>query len=113
MEVWLDAHLPPALVPWLGERFGLQARSIIDLGLAERKDREIFDRARDADAIMMSKDSDFADLVARLGPPPRVIHLTMGNSSTAELKRVLGTALTTALRLLESGDSLVEIAGGG
>jgi predicted nuclease of predicted toxin-antitoxin system len=71
--VWTDAHLSPALAPWLRERFGVEARPIRELGLRDAEDARIFSAARDAAAVVVTKDSDFVDLVARLGPPPQIV----------------------------------------
>jgi predicted nuclease of predicted toxin-antitoxin system len=76
------------------------------------KDEELFRRARTEGAVIMTKDSHFVELVGRHGPPPQIIHLTSGNTSNAELQRILRAALPEALRMLESGERLVEIGGG-
>ena len=47
-----------------------------DLGLREAKDPEIFAAARLAEAIVLTKDADFVELVERLGPPPRLLWIT-------------------------------------
>ncbi len=59
----------------------------------------------------MTKDSDFADLVDRLGKPPQIIWLTCGNTSNARLREILSVVLPEALELLCSGETLVEISG--
>ncbi len=40
--------------------------------------------------MLITKDHDFAELVSRLGPPPSIILLTIGNTSTAFGKATLG-----------------------
>lgn len=57
-----------------------------DLGLRDAEDTEIFACAKAEGVILMTKDSDFAELVNRLGSPPKVIWLTCGNTSNAELR---------------------------
>ncbi len=59
----------------------------------------------------MTKDSDFVDLVDRLGEPPQIIWLTCGNTSNARLREILSSVLSEALELLRSGEKLVEISG--
>lgn len=59
----------------------------------------------------MTKDSDFVDLVDRLGSPPQIIWLTCGNTSNARLREILSSVLPKALELLRSGEKLVEISG--
>ncbi len=109
--IWVDAHLSPALAKWITAEFGETARSVRDLGLREAKDKDIFAAAHQANAIVMTKDADFPEMVDRLGPPPRVIWLTCGNTSNAALQLLLKKTLPRALQLIRQGDPLVEISG--
>ena len=109
MTIWLDAHLPPALCDWLRETFGIEAIHVRDLGLVGAQDEEIFAAAREADAVVMTKDRDFVDILDRSGPPPRVIWIRLGNTSNENLRRVCEETLGIALELLERGEGLVEI----
>jgi predicted nuclease of predicted toxin-antitoxin system len=61
--------------------------------------------------FMVTKDRDFAELVARLGPPPGIILLSCGNTSTVYLRTMLRSHLAEALRLIRVGEPLVEIGG--
>jgi predicted nuclease of predicted toxin-antitoxin system len=70
--LWIDAQLSPALARWIREAFGIEAQAVRDLRLHNAKDPLIFKAARDARAVVMSKDEDFRLLVERLGPPPQV-----------------------------------------
>ena len=45
------------------------------------KMRAIVRAAQKADVVMMSKDSDFLNLLDGYGPPPKVIWVTCGNTS--------------------------------
>jgi predicted nuclease of predicted toxin-antitoxin system len=83
-----------------------------DVGLRQAKDRVIFAAAREAVAIILTKDADFAEMVEREGPPPQVIWLTCGNTSNAVLRGLLKGALPKALEILGKGEPLVEISGG-
>lgn len=109
MDIWIDAQLSPAIAAWLTENFAVNARAVRDLGLREAADRAIFLAARGASVAVMTKDSDFVRLLEELGPPPQVIWLTCGNTSNARLKQILTSPLPQAIRLLESGEPLVEI----
>jgi predicted nuclease of predicted toxin-antitoxin system len=107
--LWIDAQISPAMAPWLRMRFDLDATPVGDLGLREAEDERIFRAAKDAAAVVMTKDSDFITLLDRLGPPPQVVWLRSGNTSNARLKQILTHAMPVALELLRSGESLVEI----
>lgn len=110
MRLWLDAHLSPALCVWLRSSFALEAVAVRDLGLAGAEDPEIFERARAQTDVVMTKDRDFVDLLSRLGPPPKVIWITVGNTSNQNLKRILSATLQEALTILEASEVLVEIS---
>ena len=79
MKIWVDAQLPPTLANWLSATFGLEASALRDLSLRDAQDIEIFEAARAENAVIMTKDSDFIDLVCRLGTPPQILWLTCGN----------------------------------
>lgn len=111
MTIWIDAHLSPAIATWITNKFDVEAVALRDLGLRDAEDSEIFEAAKAQDAIFMTKDSDFVDLVERLGSPPQIIWLTCGNTSNIRLREILGETLPTALNLLAAGETLVEIGG--
>jgi predicted nuclease of predicted toxin-antitoxin system len=52
----LDAHLPPGLVPWISETFGIECFSATYLGLRDALDTDIFLEARNRRAFVMIKD---------------------------------------------------------
>lgn len=107
--IWLDAHLSPRVASWIRETLGHDAAALRDIGLRDAEDEAIFLRGKQDGVILLTKDKDFVDLVNRLGPPPSVIWLRCGNTSEERLKEILAAHLEDALRLLGSGDHLVEI----
>ena len=109
MTIWIDAQLSPAIAIWIKESFAVEAMALRDLGLRDATDRQIFAAAQQARAVVMTKDSDFVELVSRYGAPPQVIWLTCGNTSNARLKEILTTTLPQAMALLDAGEPLVEI----
>jgi predicted nuclease of predicted toxin-antitoxin system len=109
MKLWLDAQLPPGLAGWIEAKFRLPARAVRDLGLRDAEDEEIFRAARAADAIVITKDSDFLVLLERYGPPPRVVWVRCGNTTNAYLREIFSNRLALALALLQEGEHIVEI----
>jgi predicted nuclease of predicted toxin-antitoxin system len=107
--LWIDAHLSPALAPWITKRFGIEAYSVKHLGHRDAKDPEIFQAARVAGIVVMTKDSDFLRLLERHGPPPQVLLVTLGNTSNARMREVLERTFPKALELLQKGEAVVEI----
>ena len=90
MIVWVDAQLSPGTARWLSSRFAIEATPVRDLGLRESPDWQIFEAARTAGAVVMTKDRDFVEMVERRGPPPQVVWVTVGNTSDQRLRGVLG-----------------------
>jgi predicted nuclease of predicted toxin-antitoxin system len=109
MIIWLDAQLPSSAAAWITATFGMEAHAVRDLGLRDAKDAPIFQAARAAGAVVMTKDSDFVEMLQRLGPPPKVLWMTCGNTSNARLREILSRVLLAAVARLEAGESLVEI----
>ena len=109
MTIWIDAQLSPRTARWIADNFPVVAAPLRELGLRDSSDDEIFAAARAADAIVLTKDSDFVKLLERHGSPPKVIWLTCGNTSEAALQQILALHLSTALGLLSGGEELVEI----
>ena len=110
MNVWVDAQLSPLVAEWLRQTFAVDAACVCDVGFRDAVDYAIFMAARDADAVVLSKDRDFVDLLERLGPPPRVLWLTCGSTSNSRLFAILQDASPKAVALLQSGEPLVEIS---
>ena len=111
MKVWVDAQLSPAIARCLQDEFGTVACTLRDIGLRDADDGVIFQAARSAAAVVMTKDSDFVSLVERFGPPPQIVWVRCGNTSNANLREVLLKTWADALRHLEAGEALVEIRG--
>nr|VFK32045.1 MAG: Predicted nuclease, contains PIN domain, potential toxin-antitoxin system component [Candidatus Kentron sp. MB]VFK35122.1 MAG: Predicted nuclease, contains PIN domain, potential toxin-antitoxin system component [Candidatus Kentron sp. MB]VFK76987.1 MAG: Predicted nuclease, contains PIN domain, potential toxin-antitoxin system component [Candidatus Kentron sp. MB] len=94
MTIWIDAQLSPSLAEWITDTFGVSSQTVRDLGLREAKDFPIFQAARQADVVVLTKDVDFPHLVKQHGPPPRVLWLTCGDilfisRSASQIDRVL------------------------
>lgn len=110
MTIWIDAQLSPAIAFWIENNFDVKASALRDLGLLDAEDLEIFNAAKSADAVLMTKDSDFVSLLERLDAPPKIIWLTCGNTSNANLKIILSKTLQDAIDFLENGEKIIEIS---
>ncbi len=106
---WIDAQLPPALARWLGSR-GAVATHVLDLGLLETPDAEIFMRARAQGCVVITKDEDFVRLLDQHGPPPQVVWVTVGNVRNATLLALFERVWDEVCRQLDASEALVEVA---
>jgi predicted nuclease of predicted toxin-antitoxin system len=112
LTFWIDAQPSPYLARWLTSEFGIEAKPVRELGLRDARDRDIFLAARDAGAVVMTKDRDFVLLQEQLSAPPQILWITLGNTSNAYLKNASSKTFPPAQELLLRGEPLVEISDG-
>jgi predicted nuclease of predicted toxin-antitoxin system len=93
---------------WLKTR-GRDSEHLFDLNLLKATDSEIWQRAKAENLIIMSKDVDFYDRVLLLGPPPQVIHVSVGNCSNTRLLEILALEWNEIELALSSGSRLISI----
>lgn len=110
MKIWIDAQLSPLVANWIKNKFNIETIPVRDLGLRDATDKEIFNRAKVEDVIIITKDADFKILQDKIGPPPKIIWLTCGNTSNKRLQEILNKNLEKSLSLLASGERIVEIS---
>ena len=92
----IDAQLSPNLAVWVKDRFGMDCFSVSYIGYRDASDVDIFFKARELDAVVLTKDEDFVRLLHQHGSPPRIIWLTCGNTSNAQMKEILESHLAVA-----------------
>lgn len=110
-ELWIDAQLPPALVAWLTE-WGAVARHVTEMAMLTASDEGIFAAAREARAVVVTKDEDFVQLLEAHGAPPQVVWVTVGNVRNARLRTLLERHWPAIRDQLGSGEPLIELSEG-
>jgi predicted nuclease of predicted toxin-antitoxin system len=60
-----------------------------DFGMEQTDDRLIWERAKQDDLIIVSKDSDFYQRALLFGHPPKVIWIKRGNCPTKQVEFIL------------------------
>lgn len=79
----IDVNLPYYFSFWNSAEFE-HLRDIND----EMKDEEVWEYAKRKDLTIISKDSDFSNRIIVSNPPPKVIHIKIGNVCLKELHRI-------------------------
>jgi predicted nuclease of predicted toxin-antitoxin system len=100
MSLLFDHHLSRRLVKRLADVFPAASHVALH-GLAEADDSVIWAFARQAGLAIVTKDSDFNDLVLLHGAPPKVIWVRIGNCTTGEVEGVLRQQRTTIHHFLQ------------
>lgn len=108
MKILIDAQISPHLALWFQDELKIEAYSLKFFNLQYSRDIEIYEFAKNNNFVILSKDSDFIDLLLRLGSPPKLIYLNTGNSSNDFLKELFRNKIQVILELLEE-NSIVEL----
>lgn len=108
MRFLIDTNLPKALTPWLIGK-GHACEHVLDFGLAQAKDRELWKHAASTGAGIISKDQDFADLARSTTQGPCVVWLRTGNGTTPDLLAFLESLWPQIVDRLNAGERLIEI----
>ena len=95
----------------MNEATGYVFKSAYSLKLYELTDVEIYELAKkNVNIILISKDSDFPDLINRYGTPPKLINLKIGNTHNKILYKFLLNNFEAALsKLLDENVHIVDL----
>lgn len=88
MKLLFDQNLSPELAERLADVYP-GSTHVYRIGLDRASDLAVWNAARDQGYAIASQDSDFNDLSALLGFPPKVIWIRRGNCSTLEIEAIL------------------------
>ncbi|TFF36557.1 DUF5615 family PIN-like protein [Mucilaginibacter psychrotolerans] len=110
-EIWLDTQISPIIAKWMNEYTGYVVKSSYSLNLHFLKDSEIYYRAKAAgNVILVSKDADFPILITRLGAPPKLINIKIGNCDNRTLWAFLKPNILSAIDICVLSDvEIVEL----
>ncbi|HCK83674.1 MAG TPA: hypothetical protein DHW63_03900 [Hyphomonadaceae bacterium] len=107
MRFLVDTNLPPALATWLIAR-GQEARHAAVVLSPQADDRAIWAEAIATGAVVITKDSDYLDLAARVGGA-RVVLLRCGNLKLAPFRAWFEARWPTVEGLLDLGETALEL----
>ncbi len=80
----VDAQLPPALAGKIAAA-GYEAAHVLEVGLLESTDSQIWDHALEVGAVVLTKDEDFAIRASVSKHPPSIVWVRIGNCPNARL----------------------------
>ena len=108
MRFLVDANLPPAFARWLVSE-GHEAKHVSDLEIERSSDREIWARARELGACIVTKDEDFILLQALDRAGPAVVWIRIGNAVRSVLLNRLPELWPAVVSAIERGERIVEV----
>jgi predicted nuclease of predicted toxin-antitoxin system len=108
MQFLVDAQLPPALARWITDQ-SHQAVHVFDISMMHASDREIWDYAASINAVIVTKDEEFALRPAFSLRGPAVLWIRRGNTSNRELLTWFSVVFPDAIAALERSQTIIEI----
>jgi predicted nuclease of predicted toxin-antitoxin system len=88
MKLLFNHHLSPRLANRLAVLFPDSSHVYLH-SLDQADDRDVWEFARQHGFTLVTKDSDFNDLSALRGFPPRVLWLRIGNCTTRQIEELI------------------------
>ena len=108
MKFLIDNQLPTELCRWL-TRKGHDSSHVLDLGIEQALDREIWLLAEQQDAVLVSKDEDFFHLAGLPDARGRLLWVRLGNCRTPALLAAFENLWPAVEARLEAGERVVEL----
>ncbi len=88
MKLRFDQNLVAKLIHQLSDLFP-DSKHVKNIALDRADDEMVWDYARDHDFLLVSKDADFHQRSFLYEFPPKVLWVTVGNCSTAEIEKTI------------------------
>ncbi len=104
MKLLFDHNLSPRLVKKLTDIFPSSSH-VNNLGLTQADDTELWIYAQSNDFVIVTKDSDYNELLTLRGFPPKIIWIRRGNCSTSDIEAMLKIHFTE-IQILFNNSSL-------
>lgn len=88
MKLLFDQNISFRLINKISKDYP-EAQQVMQLGLTDATDREIWNYSKDKGYAIVTFDADFFDLATFFGHPPKIIWLRTRNRTTKELAALL------------------------
>lgn len=108
MRFLVDTQLPGTLARWLRGR-GYDAYHVLEQGMGQSGDAEIWETCLKEERVLISKDEDFFILATRPGDSGRLLWLRIGNCRTKDLLTMLNCRWAAIKAAFAESQRVVEI----
>jgi predicted nuclease of predicted toxin-antitoxin system len=104
----VDNQLPVGLARWLSSA-GSDSLHVLDAGLSQATDADIWHYAAEHQLVLISKDQDFFHRAAQPGAVVQLVWIRLGNCRKAHLLAAIEQTWSRVRACLEAGERIVEI----
>lgn len=106
MSLLFDQNLSWRLVNRLATEYP-GSEHIVTAGLADSDDRVVWAYAASKGLAVVSKDSDFSEISAVFGSPPKLVWLQVGNGPTQDVEDLLRSKRPEVIAFLADPDAAI------
>lgn len=100
MKLLFDHNLSPRLVTRLADIFP-DSNHVYNLDMEQADDREVWTYAQANNFIIVTRDSDYNELLVVYGSPPKVIWIRRGNCPTLVIETMLRSHIVEIQALVD------------
>jgi predicted nuclease of predicted toxin-antitoxin system len=104
----IDEQLPPGLCKTFLAA-GCEAEHVLHLNLGGASDDNIWHLAIKREAVLVTKDSDFAEMARLRHPAPRILWIRFGNATNDVLNAALSGKIGAVKQAYAAGERIVEL----
>jgi len=104
----VDNQLPAALARFFASR-GMDGLHVLDIGLGDATDAEIWEHASRNDCVVISKDEDFLYLAKAPSAKARLIWIRLGNCRKKALFAAVESLWPKIEARLNAGERIIEL----
>ena len=108
MKFLIDNQLPPALARFIQSEYACSAVHVVDIGMRDASDAELWHYASKTQSVLIPKDEDFANMALQT-PTATLIWVRVRNCQKPMLLDLFRRVWPRLLGLLESGDRVIEL----
>ncbi|QSE97019.1 DUF5615 family PIN-like protein [Fulvivirga lutea] len=109
MNLLFDQNISPRILKILPPQFS-NCEQVRFVGLENSSDIEVFQFAKKNNYAVVTFDSDFVDLNAMYGTPPKIVYLNTGNLTTKNISELLLNNIMRINQYLSSdSDDILEL----
>jgi predicted nuclease of predicted toxin-antitoxin system len=108
VKLLFDQNLSPELVEALADTYP-DSQHVHEQGLGSSEDLNVWEFAKFHGFAVVTKDADFYERSMRVGAPPKVIWVRLGNCSTVAVEMLLRNSQQALIRFAGGEESCLMI----
>ncbi|MBK6505150.1 MAG: DUF5615 family PIN-like protein [Ignavibacteria bacterium] len=108
MSLLFDNNLSVKLVHLLSDCFPGSVH-VVDIGMQNSNDLDIWKYAKDKDLTIVSKDKDFYHLSSAFGSPPKLIWMIVGNCKIVDTVDIIRTNQEEIIDFIQGGKDMLVL----